>query len=153
MKEISHTYNINIYWKEGRLGTISSPELDHDLDVATPPQFPGGVEGVWSPEHLYVASLASCFMTTFLAIAEFSGLKFEALDIRSAGNLEKPGKRMLMTEVKISPRLTIPGETDKEKALRILEKAKKACLISNSVTSSITLEPEVVVKQPAEISS
>jgi peroxiredoxin-like protein len=149
MEEISHTYNINIKWNEGRLGTMSSPELEAELDVATPPQFQGGVAGVWSPEHLFVASLASCFMTTFLAIADYSGLKFESLEIRSAGKLEKSEKIMLMTEIKISPVLTITVESGMEKALKILEKAKKACLISNSVTSSVILEPEVVIHDPA----
>jgi peroxiredoxin-like protein len=152
MEQLKHTYNINLNWKEGRLGTLSSPELEKELDVATPPQFPGGIEGVWSPEHLYVASLTSCFMTTFLAIADYSGLKFDSLEIRSAGNLEKPEKKMLMTEITISPRLAIPDESDKEKALRILEKAKKACLISNSVTSTVTLDPVVVIGNHAAIS-
>jgi peroxiredoxin-like protein len=151
MEQLKHTYNINLNWKEGRLGTLSSPELDKDLDVATPPQFPGGIEGVWSPEHLYVASLASCFMTTFLAIADYSGLKFDSLEIRSAGNLEKPEKKMMMTEITISPRLAIADESDKEKALRILEKAKKACLISNSVTSTVTLDPVVVTENHAAV--
>jgi organic hydroperoxide reductase OsmC/OhrA len=51
---------------------MSSPELNNKIEVATPPQFPKGVQGIWSPEHLFTAPVNSCFMTTFLAIAENS---------------------------------------------------------------------------------
>jgi len=53
-----------------------SSELDESLDVATPPQFPKGIERVWSPEHLFTAAVNSCLMTTFLSIAENSKLEF-----------------------------------------------------------------------------
>jgi organic hydroperoxide reductase OsmC/OhrA len=51
-----HTYNLQLKWSEGRIGNITSPEVP-DLQIATPPQFPKGVEGVWSPEHLLVGAL------------------------------------------------------------------------------------------------
>jgi organic hydroperoxide reductase OsmC/OhrA len=73
---MSHLYNVNLKWNEGRIGEISSPELISKIEVATPPQFPKGVEGIWSPEHLLTAAVNSCFMTTFLAIAENFSLEF-----------------------------------------------------------------------------
>lgn len=69
MSDTGHTYEVNVKWKGGRLGLIDSPVLDETVEVATPPQFPGGVPGIWSPEHLFVAAVSSCFMTTFTAIA------------------------------------------------------------------------------------
>lgn len=41
-----HYYQVNLEWKEGRLGEISSPELNHSIEIATPPQFASGIEGV-----------------------------------------------------------------------------------------------------------
>lgn len=57
-------------------GIMSSPILPLKIEVATPPEFPKGMEGIWSPEHLLVAAVNSYLMTTFLAIAENSKLEF-----------------------------------------------------------------------------
>ncbi|MGZ5209614.1 MAG: hypothetical protein ACXWB1_01875 [Kaistella sp.] len=48
----AHLYNVDINWKSGRTGEMTSPELTTTVEIATPPQFPNGVEGIWSPEHL-----------------------------------------------------------------------------------------------------
>ena len=84
-----HYYQVNLEWKEGRLGEISSPELNHSIEIATPPQFASGIEGVWSPEHLLTAAVNSCFMTTFLSIAENSKLEFTHFSCDGEGKLEQ----------------------------------------------------------------
>ena len=81
-----HLYNVNISWKSERKGILSSPELVSQIEVATPPQFPKGIEGIWSPEHLLVAAINSCLMTTFLAIAENSKLDFENFPLKHPVN-------------------------------------------------------------------
>ncbi len=53
---MSHQYNVNLKWNEGRVGEVFSPELNSKIEVATPPQFPKGVDGVWSPEHFFYSS-------------------------------------------------------------------------------------------------
>ena len=74
---IEHLYEVDLNWVNGRLGTLSSDELKDVVNVATPPQFPNGIENIWSPEHLFTAAVNSCLMTTFLAVAEYSKLEFE----------------------------------------------------------------------------
>ena len=81
-------YQVDLEWKENKIGEISSPILNDKISVATPPQFTGGVEGIWSPEHLFTAAVNSCFMTTFLAIAEKSRLSFKAFTCQAKGKLE-----------------------------------------------------------------
>lgn len=143
-----HLYKVDTAWKEGRTGTISSPGLHDTIQIATPPQFDGGVEGVWSPEHLLVAAVSTCLMTTFSAIAEYSKLSFESLDIAATGKLEKTDGRFMMSQIILKPVLVIASEKHTAKAMRLLEKAEQACLISRSVRSEIILEPEVVVGVP-----
>ena len=140
-----HLYNVNISWKSERKGILSSPELVSQIEVATPPQFPKGIEGIWSPEHLLVAAINSCLMTTFLAIADNSKLDFENFSSKASGKLEMVDGKYLLTEVNLSPMVVIKKDQDKERALRILEKSEAACLISNSVKSKIILIPSVTV--------
>ena len=49
-----------------------------------------------------------------------------------------------MTEVIIKPKLAIRHDKDLARAQRILEKAEHNCLISNSIKSTVRLEPELV---------
>lgn len=140
---MSHQYNVNLKWNAERVGEVSSPELNSKIEVATPPQFPKGVEGIWSPEHFFTAAVNSCFMTTFLAIAENSRLEFKEFNCNAVGVLDQVEGKFLMTEVILHPTLLITKEEDKEKALRILDKSEKACLISNSIISKVSLNCEI----------
>ncbi|WP_143055575.1 OsmC family protein [Flavobacterium terrigena] len=63
-------YKVNTSWKYERLGIIKSTVLDSIIEVATPPEFTGGIARIWTPEHLLIGAISSCFMTTFLAAAE-----------------------------------------------------------------------------------
>ena len=134
-----HTYNLSLKWESDRKGNLSSPELPTTIEVATPPEFDKGMPNIWSPEHLFTASVVSCFMTTFLAIAEYS--KFEFIDFKcdAEGILEKIDGKYLMTKIILKPELTIDNVDKTEKAQRILEKSEAACLISNSIKSEIEL--------------
>ena len=49
---MEHVYEMSVNWQADRKGIMSSPELNTNIEVATPPQFPKGMEGIWSPEHL-----------------------------------------------------------------------------------------------------
>ncbi len=141
----AHAYNVDIEWNSERKGTMSSPELTTTLEVATPPQFPKGVEGIWSPEHLFTAAVSSCLMTTFLSIAENSKLDFISFKVSSKGILEQVEGKFLMTKVELYPVVHIKNEQDRERAERILHKSEAACLISNSVKSEVEMHPQIVV--------
>lgn len=140
-----HLYEVELNWSGLRMGTLSSPDLTETIQVATPPQFPGGLENIWSPEHLFTAAVNSCLMTTFLAVAEYSKFEFEHFSSKALGKLEMVDGKYVMSEVTLLPVLTIGSEEQREKALKVLQKAEAACLISNSVRSRIIFEPEIVI--------
>lgn len=140
---IEHCYEVDLNWIHDRLGILYSPELNDEMQVATPPQFPKGIEKVWSPEHLFTAAVNSCLMTTFLSIAENSKLEFKKFSSKAYGKLEIVEGRYLMSEITLVPSLTIFREEDMEKAMKVLTKSESACLISNSVKSKIIFKPDI----------
>ncbi|WP_339916647.1 OsmC family protein [Yeosuana marina] len=149
-----HEYNVDIAWTQDRKGMMCSPELRKNdsnekncIEVATPPDFDKGIPNIWSPEHLFTAAVSSCLMTTFLAISEYSKFEFISFKCGSKGILEKIDGKFVMSEVLLFPEVFISDEDQKDKALRILEKSEKACLISNSITSKITMEPKITVQK------
>jgi organic hydroperoxide reductase OsmC/OhrA len=149
--ESSHFYEVDVEWVADRKGIASSPVLTHDLEVATPPEFPKGMAGIWSPEHLFVAAVNSCLMTTFLSIAELSKLEFATIRSKANGKLEKVEGRYMMSEVTLTPVLTIYDETQVERAERILQKSEANCLISNSIRSKIIFRPEIRVVSGVDV--
>lgn len=146
-----HIFEVNIRWTKERKGTLCSPDVIFGsqergcFEVATPPQFPKGMAGIWSPEHLFTAAVNSCLMTTFLAIAENFKLEFSGFDCVAKGTLEQVAGKYLMTEVVLEPEVTIQREEDREMALKVLQKSEAACLISNSVKAKISMNPVVRV--------
>jgi organic hydroperoxide reductase OsmC/OhrA len=100
---------------------------------------------IWSPEHLLVAAVNSCLMTTFLAIAENSRLEFISFDSKAVGKLEIVEGKYMISEIELMPTILIANEADKEKTERVLVKSENACLISNSIKSTIIFKPEIKV--------
>lgn len=148
-----HSYNVNISWTQDRKGMMCSPELQikqaneaNCIEVATPPEFDKGIPNIWTPEHLFTAAVSSCLMTTFLAIAEYSKLEFISFKCSSKGILDKVDGKFVMSEVLLFPEVIITDENQRDRAERILEKSEKACLISNSITSKVTMESKITVQ-------
>ncbi|MFN8347036.1 MAG: OsmC family protein [Spirosomataceae bacterium] len=142
-----HFYEVSLQWDSERKGTLSSPVLNTTLEVATPPEFPKGMPGIWSPEHLLVAAVNSCLMTTFLAIAENSKLEYSEFSSNAVGKLEIVDGKYMISEITLLPLLILPNEAQTEKAGRVLQKSEAACLISNSVKSKIIFLPRIEVAE------
>ena len=138
-----HFYDVTVRWENDRKGIMSSSVLNEQIEVATPHEFPKGMSGVWSPEHLLVAAVNSCLMTTFLAIAENSKLSYASFSSKAVGKLEVVEGKYMISEITLMPSLGIFSEDQRERALKVLQKSEAACLISNSVKSRIIFQPEI----------
>lgn len=142
----SHDYQIQIVSTGSKSGVLES-EDDRlpSLYVASPPEF-GGPEGVWSPEHLFVASVAACMMTTFKAIAALSKLEISEYTDEAVGHLQRGEDRLYsIDKITLRPKVVIGAQEDLEKTRKLLRKAEETCLISRSVSSEIVLEAQVLV--------
>lgn len=137
-----YTYRTAVKWTEKKMGVMASPGKP-EVPIATPPEFKGH-EGIWSPEDLFVASINSCVMSTFLAFAERAGLAFTAYESDAEGRVELVDGKLRVTAVVLKPRVTLAPGTDSAKAQEILAKAEANCLISNSVKTNVSMEATIV---------
>ncbi len=144
MSEI-HNYEVNLKWDHDTKGTLSSPVLPPKIEVATPPDFPKGMAGIWSPEHLFVAAVNACLMATFLAITDNSKIEFISYESNALGKVEKVDGKFIVTEITIIPKLMIPSSQNEERIKRVFEMSEKACAVSNSIKSKINLNPIITV--------
>lgn len=101
-----------------------------------------GNEKLVDPEQAFVASLSSCHMLTFLAVASQKKLIVDSYDDEAVGILAKNEQgKMAITEVTLSPRITFSGTKPDEKTLHELhEFAHRECFIANSVTTKVTVK-------------
>jgi len=131
-------------WTKDRRGTVTGQDVQPLMNFSAPPEFQGE-PGIWTPEHFFTAAIATCFVTTFQAIATFSKFNVAALEVAVDGQIEKIEGGYRFTRVTVRPVLTVQNESDRERGLRLLEKAEKACLVSRSLQSEIILDSRVVV--------
>jgi peroxiredoxin-like protein len=145
MKPLPHRYEVHLTGGQlgyGELVVAGVPTLR----TASPPEYDGPGDA-WSPEHLLLAAVESCFLFTLRAVARASQFEFASLDLQALGVVDRRDRITRFTEIILRPRLTVRAGTDRERIRQILEKTEKACLVSASLSTPIRLEPEVV-EQP-----
>ena len=122
---------------------LQSPGLDN-LESAGPAEF-GGPGDLWSPETLLVAAVADCFILSFRATARAAKLEWSNLSCDVVGQLDRVDKVTRFTAFTVKAVLQVPEGTDEDKAQRMLEKAEKHCLITNSMIADSHLEATVEI--------
>jgi organic hydroperoxide reductase OsmC/OhrA len=142
MQALPHVYSVSADGSAIGLVALAS-EGAPELPSAPPREFDGPGDQ-WSPESLLVASVASCFVLTFRAVARASKLEWTRLECSAEGKLERIEAVTRFTHVTVRARLTAPKTSSEQQCKRALEKAERGCLISNSLNAQRALESEVV---------
>jgi organic hydroperoxide reductase OsmC/OhrA len=141
-----HQFRVVAWWASGRTGLAKSGSAPNALHFTAPPAF-GGLEGRWTPEDLLLCAIASCYTTTFRALAESSKFKYTDLQVEVESAISKAETGYSFGEVLIRAILTIPQEEDQAQALKLLHKAKGLCLVSRALAVEPQFEPRVQVAE------
>ena len=144
MSEYEHEYVVNVDWTHGQVGDLTI-EGKPKLQIASPPEFEGP-EGIISPEDLFVASAASCLMTTFVTFSKKLRFEFKSFSCKGQGILERLEKGFQFTNLLLMTEVTVESKDIKAKAERALELASKYCLVSNSMKCKTDHINKVIVK-------
>lgn len=134
-------FPVSVVFEGERLATVAAPDLD-PITVAVPPEFKGP-GGRWSPEHLLVAGVASCYAVTFAAIAERRGIPLHSLSITATGHVgHRDDGRMGFIAIELTPRI----QTDEDfvdAAERTARAAHTACIVSSALSVPVEVTPVV----------
>jgi peroxiredoxin-like protein len=140
--ESAHNYRVVAWWSSGRTGLAKAESAPNAIHFTAPPEF-GGLEGRWTPEDLLLCAIASCFTTTFRALADYSKLEYSDLGVEVEGTVRKADSGYEFAGITIRPNLTICREEEQARALRLLQKAKAVCLVSRALSIEQKFEPQV----------
>ncbi|HEY9157858.1 OsmC family protein [Candidatus Binatus sp.] len=142
MKPLPHIYSAQLSGGSEGYAAVSVAGIP-ELRTAPPADF-GGPGDAWSPEDLLMASVETCFLFTLRAVARASKLEFESLELSGEGTLDRKDGVTRFTEIVLRPRLKLAAGGDRDKAMRVLEKSEKSCLVTASLSTPVRLEPEIV---------
>lgn len=142
--ENEHKHRIIAWWTSGQTGLAKSDSAPNAIHFAAPPQF-GGLEGRWTPEDLLMSALASCFTTTFHAIAGTSKFDYHDLEVEAEGIVKKGDSGYSFVEIVLRPILTIPDEENRERAMTLLQKTKELCLVSRALAPPQSFETKIKI--------
>ena len=141
MQNLPHHYAVAATASTEGNVDLTSPGLER-IESAAPAEF-GGPGNHWSPETLLVASVADCFILSFKAIARASKMDWLSLSCDVEGILDRVDRVTQFTEFRLRVVLVVPEGTDEQKAMRLLDKSERSCLITNSLSSEMHLDAAV----------
>lgn len=133
MQAFPHIYRVEGTTAHEGAVTLTSAGLEA-LESWPPAEF-GGPGNAWSPETLLVGAIADCFLLSFRAIARAGGLTWTRVRCSVDATLDRVDGVTRFTHYTLNVDLHVPSGTDAEAAQKALHKAKKTCLISNSLSA------------------
>jgi organic hydroperoxide reductase OsmC/OhrA len=145
-------HRATIDWKRGAAPfAYESYPRDHtwtfeggiSVAASAAPAYQGNPDLV-DPEEAFVASVSSCHMLTFLAVAAKRKLVVDRYVDEAVGVLEKNDEgRLAITKIALHPEVTFAPDAapTPEQLAQIHASAHRNCFIANSVRSEVRVEP------------
>ena len=146
-------YNVKLNW-EADSGDFSYKKYTRTHEwifgggtkviASAAPEYLGNA-GLVNPEEAFAASLASCHLLTFLAIASYKNYKITNYKDEVTAVVEKNAdKKLAVTKVILRPAVSFSNDNapGRKELMKMHDKAHKECFIANSVLTEIVVEPE-----------
>ncbi|HSS15203.1 MAG TPA: OsmC family protein [Rhizomicrobium sp.] len=140
-------HHIKLSWDKGdapfayneypRNHTLSFKNGQETVTASAAPAYKGDASKA-DPEDLLVASLSSCHMLSFLAIATKKRVTVTSYEDDAVGFLENDNGKLWIARVILRPKVTC--DADAETLAQMHHMAHEACFIANSVKTEVRVE-------------
>jgi organic hydroperoxide reductase OsmC/OhrA len=133
-----HRYGVRTERQDGGRVTLAAPGKP-GLGVGLPSDFGNGVPGVWSPEELLIASLATCLELTMIAVAEHRDVPLHGVRVDATGHVVRKSNlyRLTLLELDVHAETDIGRRGDIE---HIAQMAHEGCLVGNALDVPVRLD-------------
>jgi organic hydroperoxide reductase OsmC/OhrA len=148
---MKHTYNAHSIW-DGNLGDGTSSYArygrDYHVDIAGKPELPGSADPMFrgaaerhNPEDLFLASISTCHMLSYLALCARRGVRVLAYEDRAQAVLAvRPDGSGTFESVTLSPVVTIAQDSNPTTAMALHEAAHAECFVASSCRVPIDID-------------
>jgi len=97
--------------------------------------------GAWSPVHMLLSAVETCFLVTFRMIAERAHVGIGSIKSEATGTIDSTdGKHFAITAIQIRPTVQLLNAQDNHKLSDLYKKAEEYCVVGHS----LNLKVEVV---------
>ncbi len=146
-----HEYRATTVWKRTSSDfTYETYNRAHDVTFgggevvpwSAAPEFKGEANRV-NPEEAFVASLSTCHMLTFLAVAARKRFTIDSYVDEAVGVMEKNAQgKYWVSRVTLRPKVTFSGDRQPstQEISELHHAAHDNCFVANSVKSEVTVE-------------
>ena len=141
MKPLPHDYEVDLTGGAQGYATISAVGLP-DLTTAPPREYDGPGDA-WSPEHLLLASVTTCFLFTFRAVARASQVDFVDVDAHTWGQVARAGGVTRFSEIVVRATVTAAPGSNVELLRRAIDRTTSHCLVSSSLATPVRVEAAI----------
>jgi organic hydroperoxide reductase OsmC/OhrA len=131
------SYAAELDWRGDRTAVVRADDRP-PITVGPPEDFPSGDAAQWSPEHLFLVSLQSCTMLSFLAHCSHNGVEVTGYRAQASGQIarrEEDG-RYAFRRVSMTVTAQVAGG-HAALAQSLTGKAERDCFISASTNAEI----------------
>lgn len=149
VREKQFVYNTSVHWWGEKTGILATDGREA-LKVSSPPEFKGA-PGLWTPEDMFVGALEMCQLLTFLALAKRRNISILSYASTASGNLELVNGGFRFTKVVITPLIGVADPAAEDEVLALVSQAHHHCLISNSVSCVVEVNPAVIIEEPERV--
>jgi peroxiredoxin-like protein len=142
-KQVKFEFAVQSNWLSEDTSVLSTTGAKGIISVGTPQEF-GGQGKEWSPEELLLGAVSSCFLSTYLSFVKKFRFEITRFACYTEGRVEMVDGVLAFTRIIIHPRIHVAKHDFMDKATLALEKAKKHCLVSNSLSATIECRGDVI---------
>ena len=153
-----HFYRARLTWTGGDHGPAVNYEgysrafrIDlpgkQPIEGSADPSYRGHADRV-NPEELLVASVSSCHLLTYLALAVRNRMDVISYEDEAEGIMQMQDDKMRVTDIILRPSVVLAAGADLDKALALHDQAHDQCFVANSVTCDIRVEAMITVHEP-----
>lgn len=139
---LPHDYTVSLHALSDGSGVLTAGARPQ-IAGGPPPQF-GGQPDWWSPEHLLLSAVSLCLMATFQAFMARQPFEVRRYASTVKGMLDKTADGIVFTSIVIDVAFETAAERVDE-ATRLLEKAKRHCIVSNALRTPVDLRVSTTV--------
>jgi organic hydroperoxide reductase OsmC/OhrA len=142
-KEQQYLFEVELQRLDGADGLLTADDASNSIRVGLPDVF-GGDKDQWNPEHLFLASIVSCYMTTYMSFAKKMSLDIAHFACHAIGQVTVADNRLEFARITVYPKIYIAKNELFQKASLAMEKTQEYCLISNSVRPEIVYHGQIL---------
>ena len=147
MEELSINLNWDLGGKDFEPGKYSPDHMifvndDISMPSSAAPDY-GGNKNSLNPEQGLAASISSCHMMTFLALAAKMNWPVYSYKDNAIATLGKNSKgKMSVTNIELNPKITFANNfsVDKQKMKEVQDRAHRYCFIANSLAEEVKVK-------------